>query len=197
MDELKKEIQKPLSVLEIFDIANKSCNVIPYSDMSQFSNIDELFEENPYYTIQTEYPYDNNSCIILYLTSDKYGHWCILNRNPERTLYQFLDSYGEMLDDQLHHIDEKFRDSSNQDKNYLSKLLYDLVSNSKTDVHYNDSQMQMLNDKIATCGRYVGLYLKHNQMKVEDFVNTLVKSSDEYQIPLDLLVTMLTIPHED
>lgn len=193
MDEVKKEVQRPLSVSEIFDIAKKSCNVVPYSEMCSIPNIDYLFDRNSLYSIDSEYPFDDNSCIILYLTSDNFGHWCILNRNKERTSYGFLDSYGEMLDDQLKHIDSKYRHDSNQDANYLSKMLYDLVKDDEAKVNYNDVQLQTLNDKIATCGRYVGLFLKHNDLTVEEFANTLSESSSKYGIPIDMLVTMLTI----
>lgn len=195
MSNLKKEIQKPLNVLEIFDIAKKSCNLIPYSDMFSFVTIDELFSENPIYSVESKYERDPNSCIILYLTSKHFGHWCILNRlvRDDKTIYNFLDSYGELLDDQLNHINEEFREVSNQDGNYLTKLLYDCVKDNNSDVHYNDLELQMLNDKIATCGRYVALFLKYNDMTVEEFANTLADASDYYDIPIDMLVTLLTL----
>lgn len=194
MDEVKDEVQRPLSVEEIFNIAKKSCNVIPYSDMFQIINIDDLFERNPLFSIDSEYPFDDNSCIILYLTSNNYGHWCILNRNEDR--YDFLDSYGELLDDQLNHINEKYRNTSHQDENYLTTLLYESINNKlggNKEVHYNDIRLQMLNDKIATCGRYVALFLKYNYMPVEEFAETLAEKSEENGIPLDMLVTLMTL----
>lgn len=198
MEQLNKEIQRPLDVTQIFEIAKKSCNIIPYSDMFQISSIDELFSDNPLYSIQSEYPKDDNSCIILYLTSKNFGHWCILNKieDDDKIIYGFLDSYGELLDDQLNHVSEDFKQVSNQEDNYLTTLLYEAIKNvpsNKLSVHYNDTQMQMLNDKISTCGRYVALFLKYNYMTVEDYVKTLTEAAEDYNIPIDMLVTMLTV----
>jgi hypothetical protein len=171
------------------------CNVFPYADLKYVTDINELFDYDPFHTLETEYEHDENSCIIIFLTKDYFGHWCILNRKPYKNkyIYSFLDSYGEMIDDQLDHIDVKYRKKSGQTSNYLSDILYNAVKNTDDQVRYNDIKMQVLSDKIATCGRYAALFLKHNDMLIEDFVKTLENAVKKYRYPIDVLVTMLTI----
>lgn len=192
---MDKEVSRPLSVDEIFSISGKSCNVFPYADLKYINNIDELFDYDPFHIIGTEYPHDENSCIIIFLTKDYFGHWCILNRllKNKKYIYSFLDSYGEMIDDQLNHIDEKYKKLSGQSSNFLSDILYNAIKNNDDQVRYNNIKMQVLSDKISTCGRYAALFLKYNDMIIEEFVKTLEKAVDKYKIPIDLLVTMLTV----
>jgi len=190
-----KAVSKPLGVDEIFEIAGKSCNVFPYADLKNVKNIDNLFEYDPYHAMDSIYPYDPNSCIIIFLTKDYFGHWCILNRikDKKKFIYSFLDSYGEMIDDQLKHIDKRYRKLSGQNSNYLSDILYNAVKNNNSEVRYNNVEMQVLSDKISTCGRYAALFLKYNEMTVEEFVDTLEQAVRVYGYPIDVLVTILTM----
>ena len=192
---MEQEIQKPLSVIDIFEIAQKTCNIFPYSDLVKLDTVDDLFYPEVY-DFKLDLPFDSNSCIILYLTKDSYGHWCILNRRLDKNnnyKYAFLDSYGELIDDQLEHIDIKYRKKSDQDERYLTDLLYNAVKNNNDEVNYNNIQLQVLDNKIATCGRYVALFLKYNKLSVEKFVSILENSSNKYNIPMDMLVTIITI----
>lgn len=192
MDRLDFEVSKPLGIEDIFNIAKKSCNVLPYSQIHTIDNIDYLFDYNPMLTPPSNHPYDPNSCLILYLTATNYGHWCVLNRL--KNTYQFLDSYGEIFDDQLQHVNETFRKSSDQNERYLTELFHDKVNKkSRTEFHYNDKQLQNLSDEIATCGRYAALFLKFNDMTVEDFVDTINNLSEIHNIDPDHLVTLLSI----
>lgn len=200
---MDKQVGHPLGTDEIFKIAGKSCNVFPYADLKYVSDINELFEYDPFHVLESEYPHDENSCIIIFLTKDYFGHWCILNRIltqflskgeiKSKYIYSFLDSYGEMIDDQLNHIDKKYRKLSGQTSNFLSDILYNAVKNNDDQVRFNDIKMQVLSNKISTCGRYAALFLKHNDLTVEEFVETLEKAVEKYKYPVDVLVTMLTI----
>lgn len=190
---MEVQVAKPLSTEEIFQIAGKKCNVFRYSDLKNIEHIDELFEYNSEQTLDLDLPFDCNSCVIIYLTKDYFGHWCILNRiGKKNMIYSFLDSYGEMLDDQLVHINPKYRKLSGQNSRFLSKILHKAANNGDQ-VRYNDVQLQVLSDKISTCGRYVALFLKYNKLTVEEFVKTLEKAVKKYKIPIDTLVTLLTI----
>lgn len=190
---MEAQIQKPLGINDMFNIAKKSCNVFPYSQLKFITKIEELFEQNSL-TLDSEYPFDDNSCIIIYLTKESFGHWCILNRlfKNNKYIYSFLDSYGEILDDQLNHINEQFKKRSGQSSRYLTNILNRAVKNSNDQVRYNDVQMQVLGNKISTCGRYVALFLKYNKLTVEEFVKILEKLSKKFDIPLDILITIVT-----
>jgi hypothetical protein len=184
---------KALTPNDIFNSAGKTCNVLTYPELSKFKKVDDIFKygNSLYGLLKPNLPFDDNSCILLYMSKPNFGHWCIINRHQKKgktTRIDFLDSYGNMIDDQLDFINDDFREDSNQLKAHLSRLL----SNAKVPVHFNDVQMQVLDGKISTCGRYVSLFLKHNDLTVEDFVNTLTKSSDIFKIPIDELVTFLT-----
>ncbi len=196
-EKLSQERNKALSPVDIFRIAEKTCNVLKYPDLKDFEDIDQLFEEGSslYKYLTPEYDFDNNTCILLYMSHPNFGHWCSISRIPEngRVKYQFLDPYGTIIDDQLEYIKKEFREESDQDKAYLCKLLLKAIDEDKADVHYNEKRMQKLDGKTSTCGRYAALFLKYNQVPVEDFAKILMKASKKHKIEVDDLVTAMTL----
>ena len=192
---LARQVAKALSPNDIFTIAGKTCNVIKYPDLSEFNSIDDIFQEGNslYGMIRPDLPFDDDSCIILYMSKPNFGHWCTINRyrNKKGDLRRidFLDSYGDMIDDQLEFINKDFRGISNQ----LTAHLCGLLSKEKVPIHYNNIQLQALQGGISTCGRYAALFLKFNNLTVEKFANSLLAASEKYKIPIDQLVTLMTL----
>lgn len=195
MKRFEKEKRKALSTADIFDIAKMTCNVLKYPDLKYMNNLNDLFEESSsdYRLLRPQYDFDHNTCILLYMSRPNFGHWCSITRKVDldvgtRLRIDFLDSYGTIIDDQLDHINQDFRDESDQNKAYLCKLL----SNFNGDVHYNSIQLQKLDGKSSTCGRYAALFLKYNQIPVERFAELLKKASKKSNISVDDLVTAMT-----
>jgi len=189
MSFIKEEKKKALSPSDIFDIAKKTCSVLKYPDLSNFKNIDEIFEEGSslYQQLKPDYPFDDNTCILLYMSKPNFGHWCTINRY--KTHYDFLDPYGTIIDDQLDHINPDFREESNQERAHLCRLL----TKTKKPVHYNDTQLQILDGSTSTCGRYAALFLKFNQVPVERFAQLLIKGAQKGKMTVDDLVTVMSI----
>ena len=195
MKRFEKEKRKALSTADIFDIAKMTCNVLKYPDLKYMNDLNDLFEESSsdYRLLRPQYDFDYNTCILLYMSRPNFGHWCSITRKVDldagtRLRIDFLDPYGTIIDDQLDHINQNFRDESDQNKAYLCKLL----SNFNGDVHYNSIQLQKLDGKSSTCGRYAALFLKYNQIPVERFAELLKKASKKSNISVDDLVTAMT-----
>ena len=93
--------------------------------------------------------------IILYVHDNTpngtIGHWCCLIKHP--TTVEFFDSYSMMPDDIIRQKTENDRRKTNQEKNYLSKLLY----KSNIPIDYNEYPYQASNDNTNTCGAHTGL----------------------------------------
>ena len=75
-----------LSGKQMLKLLDNKSNLIQYKDVEKYDNIDTLLGEY-------------KKCILLYHTSQSFGHWCALYR-VGKTVY-FFDSYGVMIDDQL------------------------------------------------------------------------------------------------
>lgn len=147
-NELKKKIGKKI-------------NVIKYSELKDYNNIDELLAPNGMF-------------IMLYETSDNMGHWtCCFNRG--KNIISFFDSLGLKPDDQFHEISIQFRKDSGIDKPFLTYLL----SNSNKKVEWNEYDLQSMNPEIATCGRWCVLRLKMKHLSPKQF-HELFKSGDGF-----------------
>ena len=106
-------------------------------------------------------------CIILFLNSENYGHWCALYRN--RYGINFFDSYGNKPDSQYDFIPQGMAKSLN---GYIRELTSKLYGEKLKGipVHYNDYRLQDWNDKdIATCGRWCVVRLQYPEISVKDF----------------------------
>lgn len=184
-DILNKIMDTPTNPIDIYRIAGKRCNIFEYPEIMHFGHIDDLFElgnSDVEAMCDEDLPFDKKCAIILYKSSDDFGHWCLIKKHKDA--YHFLDSYGGVVDDSLEHSDKSML---GQDKNYLSKLLLD----SEKDVYYNHNPLQ--NDKTSTCGHYCAMYLKYSDLSVDDFADLIKTLSERHKMSNDMVISLLTI----
>lgn len=187
MDRINQIINKPTTPDDIYRISGKKCNIFTYPELVRFRKIDNLFKKgnsDVEKLSKIDLPFDNKCCVILYMTGPNYGHWTALCKN--RYGINFLDSYGDIIDDQLLKIDKKIQ---GQDK----KLLLKLLTKCKYKIYYNDIKLQKLNENIATCGRYCALYLKYDYMNIDDFTELIKRKSKQYGLTPDQIVCALSL----
>jgi hypothetical protein len=175
---------------QVAEIAGKNVTMIPYTDIHFYENIEDLFA--------------SDYVLINYLTKKNYGHWVGLHKSKNRI--SFFDSYGRIPDDQLEYIPIKYRIESNQDYPYLVKLMKKWVDEDpKRSIHYNNEQFQRYSSKIATCGRWVGFYLRYSDdTTIEQFqkmMNSVKNKETKNMVSLekdmffDRLIVKLTDPY--
>lgn len=103
--------------------------------------------------------------LLLYLhfmdDNNMVGHFCAIVKKPGSIV--FYDSYGLTPDQILLSKSKKDRESTNQDKNYLAKLLY----NSGEKIEYSSVQLQSKEDKVSTCGYHSALALRFSDIPIE------------------------------
>lgn len=184
-NEIQNLESKSLSTTDVVNLLQGKVNYVPYSDICEYSNIDQLLGE-----------YD--CCIILYFTAMNFGHYVCLTRRGDEV--EFFDPYGLMIDDELDFIDKNLNynliKSKNQDYGYLSKLLID--SNYK--LCYNQYQFQKEKKDVNTCGRHCVvrcMMKKLNLEKYRKFIKKNIKllrklTEGRKNIDADFVVTMFT-----
>lgn len=135
---------------------NINSNIVSYSDIKKYKNIDDLLG-------------NDNKCIILYETKKNSGHWTCLYK-VEKTIF-FFDSYGNNIDLQLKFIPKQINESLGQDHKKLIELLY----NSPYKVEFNEYKLQKLKKDINTCGRWVLIRLMYPNISIKYFKNLFSK----------------------
>lgn len=145
---MNQELSKLLSDDDLLGVLNKDTRIVPYNEIHQYKTLDDLFGQD-------------NRLIILYISSvqgnSTSGHWCTLLRTHRngKNIIEFDDPYGTMPDEALKHIPKSIKNKTGQDKNYLTKLLYDYSLNPNNEIHFNELKMQRMSNDISTCGRHV------------------------------------------
>lgn len=168
---IKSLISKSLSNDEIMGIINNKANLISYKNIHKYRSLDELLG-------------NNNACVILYETKPNYGHWCcIFKLNDE--MVEFFDPYSIFPDKQIELINDEYREKSNQNYPYLTKLMVE----SPYILSYNHYPFQKYAKGINTCGRWVALRLLFRFMDLESFIDLF---SGRKKYSKDFYVTLLT-----
>ena len=189
ISEIRKILNVSTTPIDIYRIAEKTCNIFTYPEIVRFKKIEQLFKKgNSELEISSRsivhLPFDSKCCVILYMTGDHCGHWTILIKNKYGI--NFLDSYGDVVDSQFKYIDN---DIPGQGNKHLIKLLLKY----KGDVYYNEVRMQSLSDNVSTCGRYCALFLRYDYMLVDEFVKSIKNAARKNKITCDEVVCALSI----
>jgi hypothetical protein len=179
MNKIDRYADIALSNFDIMKLVNNKANLILYPDVHKYKNIDDILGKY-------------GSCFLLYESKPSWGHWTVLNKLNPNTI-EFFDPYGGddegYPDETLKHIDDKFKKKTNQDKRYLSHLLYD----SGYDIDYNQYKFQKHKNDIKTCGRHCAVRTICKWMSLDDYYNFFKQMTKELGMTNDEFVTFLTM----
>ena len=156
---------KLLRDYEVKKLGGRGTKVMLYPELNKYKNIDHLFDEN------------GDKIALLYINeqddNSTTGHWVCLMRNQRngKTYYELFDSYGKMPDEHFDEFPARLRKELHQGINKLTRLMYKrLKGNEKnTVIEFNEIPYQRVDPRIATCGRWCGLRLRHGKISLEEF----------------------------
>ena len=169
--DIKLLIGKSLSNEDILNTIGNRANLISYTTIHKYKNLDQLLGKY-------------GACIILYETKKNYGHWCCIFKLDDDTI-EFFDPYSLMPDYQFEFIDNEYRLKSNQNYPYLTKLMVDSPYN----LTYNHYPFQQYKKGINTCGRWCATRLLFRNLSLDDFIKLFGKNR---KYSRDFYVTLLT-----
>jgi len=149
MQKIKEAEKKALSNIDILNAVNNKCNLVTYSDIQHYRNIDDLL--GPYHC-----------CVILYESDGDCGHWCVLQRRKDGKL-EFFDPYGIPIDDKI---------KWNTENVYCPELTKLIVDN-KESLVYNDQPLQKMKKNINTCGRHVISRILNRNMDIDEYCDVV------------------------
>lgn len=160
---IRKEVlkAKPLSNEDILHHTGYQCVVRSYEEVNDHSTMTELFS-------------GKDALVLLYETSEDYGHWvCLIKHSKE---IEFFDSYGYKPDSELSFIPERYKKMYDQDYPYLTNLLY----KSKKKIIYNEHHLQQ-NDT-SVCGYWCVQRILFRNVKLSKFTKPFLelKEMNEY-----------------
>lgn len=174
-----------LSGDEIINLVGYPINIVAYSDLYKYNNINQLLGEN-------------GCCLILYNYGDigdiKYGHWCCIYSGSDekgKPIITFFDPYGYSIDSkQMDYIKEYFDEKEYSLYPFLTKLL---VDSKGYDIHYNNYGLQKQKENINTCGRWCALSIIARKCTVKQFYEHYSKfeNPDEQAVIDTDLITYL------
>ena len=144
-------IYKMLTADEAMRLAGDDVGFISMDNLKDLKSIDQLFSRF-------------KKILLLYLhyksDTDLVGHFCSIVRKPNSVC--FYDSYGLTPDQILLSKSKTERSETDQQQNYLAKLLY----NSGLPVEYNSVQLQSKDSRVTTCGYWSALALRYSDIPI-------------------------------
>lgn len=163
MDKLFKKIQSySFSDVDMKKLTSNESNLVTYPEIANYKTLDKLLGKH-------------RSCIILYLQTLTYGHWCcIFEREDEPGLINFYDPYGYFPDDELNFNKKEKNRELKQEKPYLSMLM--LKEKDRYTFTYNKYPLQSKTKNNNICGRAVGLRINFKDISDKEFYDLLTKN---------------------
>lgn len=144
-------IYKMLTADQVMKIAGDDVGFISADNLASIKSTRELFSRF-------------KKIILLYLhfkdDDNLIGHFCAIAKKPHSIC--FYDSYGLTPDQILLSKSKKDRESTDQDQNYLAKLLYQ----SGEKIEYNSVELQSKDPKVSTCGYHSALALRFSDIPI-------------------------------
>ena len=163
MDKLFKKIQSySFSDDDMRRLVENEANLVTYPEIKKYKTLDQLLGKH-------------RACIILYLQTPNYGHWCcIFEREDVKGLINFYDPYGYFPDDELDFNKESVNRSLGQLMPYLSMLM--IKDKDRYKFTYNQYILQSSGKNNNICGRAVGLRLNFRDIDDKEFYDLLAKN---------------------
>lgn len=182
MIDIKKRITIPLTDGDLKKYLGEDVktNIITYSDLSNYEDLEQLLPENKTYKI------------ILIEYEKNRGHWICMLRY-KRTI-EIFNSFGTKHDrDDL--VDSKeINHYLGQSALFLNKLIEKEIKDGIFQLIYNKIKFQKKSVKVNTCGRHVVnriICLLYFDMNLKDYVLFMTKSTNKTKLNFDELVSSI------
>ena len=136
-------------IQSIFNQGTNPHITIGFEEIKDKDDVNQLFIEDGTGRV-------SNMVLIIYRSQADFGHWCCLTRSNDLRVLNYFNSYGSYVDEAIKYIPDGFRIQTFQDFPHLLKLL----SECNYRVEYNDVQLQVMDGKSASCGRWCGMFMR-------------------------------------
>jgi hypothetical protein len=152
----------------------QTVKIIFYSELDKYETIDDLFRVN------------GDNIIILYRTTNNYGHWVsLLNYG---NYIEYFDSYGGKPDYMIELAKETIRLTQNDAIPHLTYLLNLAKNRNRKRIIYNSVKLQKFHQHVNTCGRHAALRIKLRHIELHEYQKLLTHNKYDP----DMTVTYLT-----
>ena len=135
----KNRIEYSLSNVDIERYVGRG-HIIKYSDLSNFDNIDDVF--------------NGNSFVIVLIESKPFaGHWCCMLRY-DNTI-ELFDSYSGTLDNELNYISKQMKIELGENEHILTELLKKSGHKIVVNKYKFQSEKKINGMDVDSCGKHV------------------------------------------
>jgi len=144
---------------DLRNILGSDISIIPYANLNDVNNIDEIFD-------------NKGRAIILFATSEpNVGHWLCLHKNGDEI--EYFDPYGNCIDCNRKWLTKSKLIELHEDKPVLMKLL----KASGKNVYYNSYAFQEDGNNINTCGKHCAVRLLFKNLNLDEYLDMIKKSN--------------------
>lgn len=182
MTNIKDTIERPLSDgdLEQYLGKNASNNIITYSDLAEYQDLEQLL------------PHDKAYKIILIEYEKNKGHWICMLRYSK--IIEIFNSFGTKHDKDDFINSAELNRYLGQSSLYLNKLIEKEIDDGIFKLIYNKIRFQKKSVKVNTCGRHVVnriICLLHYDMTLRQYVKFMADAEKKTKLNDDEIVSVI------
>jgi hypothetical protein len=184
MSNIKQIIKTPLTDgdLERFLGADVQNNIVKYSDLDEFEDLEQLL------------PHNNSYKIILIEYEKNNGHWLCMLRYGKTI--EIFNSFGTKHDEEDFIESNLINDYLGQSFLHLNILIRKELDEEKFNMIYNKIRFQVKHKSVNTCGRHVVnriICLLHYDMTLNDYIQFMKKAIKKTKLSYDELVSTIIV----
>lgn len=152
-------------------LKDEKIKIVQYKDIRRFKTLEELFS-------------GVDAVILLYNSSDTYGHWTVLVKIKGKNMICYHDSYGLKIDTHSGNYvpqNENLRNNNSESSRYLSQLIIDFMKkHPEIDFRYNNYKFQGKGSDNESCGYHVVHRVKRRDLDEDEYYKLFknVKNTD-------------------
>jgi hypothetical protein len=174
LDKIIKDAERfDLSGQDILRITDHKTSIMTYEELENVTSLEEIFKPH-------------GAVVILYQTSENFGHWVALLNNGDKRL-EFYDPYGLNVDEELN-LDNDYNIRTHG--GVLQPHLSILIKQGGYKVTYNNVRLQEMLEDVNTCGRYCAMRIRFRDISMKKF-NGLLTNNHHYTP--DMWISAMTL----
>ena len=174
------EMSKMIASNEFSKMLGDGVNVIKYSELEKYTDINQVIPEQKGYRI------------LLIETKQNTGHYCCLLKYSDQ-YFEYFDSYGLYPDQEFSFIPQQMQQILDEKVHIMSQLLNKLKSEGGNWT-YNKMKLQKMANGVNTCGRWVSsmCYFFKQGYNLKQFQQYFVNWKKETGVSFDTLICAFT-----
>lgn len=174
---IRKKESLPISDSDLRKIIGYDIPVVSYHDLPNYSRLEDIWGGRKQFILLMESRFNS-------------GHFVSIIYSDLTNTIEFYDPYGNTHNTLIKKLNYYVSENGQY---FLNNLFKQFQQMTNCRILYNRYVYQTSHDQIQTCGRHCAVRILFSQQNNVEYHRNLQQIKDQYSIPYDDMITMMTL----